>query len=191
MNAGRDIDALDRRREHVCQAGIATALALASIAVLVAVAPRLIVAMALTAAVCALAIAWLRSSYIELLEQLATDSDAYSIPAVREFGERLVRIAERRRLAALIDELIAQAGHSHALASTERVTACRADLRAVARELRDARSTPPPTIVACCRRLLLRATDSPLYNERIPIEELHAAVRHIRFGLATASAAAA
>lgn len=168
------------------QAGSATGIALAGVAVFIPVSPRLIAPMAVTTIICALATAWLRSSYVELLEQLATDSNAYSIPAVRAFGERLVGIAERRRLAGLIDELISQIGHAHALASSERLIAYRAELREIARELCDARKTPRPTIVAYCRRLLVRAAESPLYNERIPVEELRTAVRRIRFGLAAA-----
>ena len=188
MFAGRDAEALDRRRNHARQAGTATGIALSSIAVLIPVAPRLIVSMAVTMVVCALSTAWLRGSYLELLERLATDSDAYSIPAVRAFGERLVRIPERRNLAGMIDELISQIGHDHTLASSERLTAYRTELSEIARGLCDVHKTPRPTIVACCRRLLVRAAESPLYNERIPIEELHTVVLHIRLGLAAASA---
>ena len=175
---------LDRRRERMRQASIATALSVGSMVLLAPAEPGLLAPLAISAFICAAAAAWLRDSYHELLEHLATDADAYWIPAVRQFGERLVQARERHRLALLIDDLVEHVGDSGSLAVPDRIAAHRAEFREIARELASAQSTPRPTVVASCRRLLTRAAESPLYNERIPAAELTATVRRIHLGLA-------
>jgi hypothetical protein len=162
----------------------ATALSTGSTVLFAVAAPRLVAPLAITAVICALAAAWLRESYLELLERLATDAAAYSIPAVRRFGERIVDPRERRRLAQLIDDLVDHGGSSLTLGVTERLTTHRTELREIARALANPLNTPRPTIVASCRRLLTRAAESPLYNDRLPDDELTAVVRQIHIGIA-------
>lgn len=70
---------LERRRERMRQASIATALSVGSLALLAPTEPGLLAPLAITAFICAAAAAWLRDSYLELLEHLATDADAYWI----------------------------------------------------------------------------------------------------------------
>jgi hypothetical protein len=57
------------------------------------------------------------------------------------------------------------------------------ELETLARDLASPRSIAPASAVAC-RRLLTHMTESPLYNPRIPLDDLHLTLRRIRAGIA-------
>jgi hypothetical protein len=176
--------AVARRHARVRDAALATALSAGAVPPLVLLAPRLLEPFAVTAVLCAIATAWLRESYHELLERLAIDAEAHSLPAVRRFGERLAGPRERYRLARLIDDLVEHIGEPHALGVPVRLAAHDSELREIANHLAGEECTLRPPLIACCRRLLVRAAQSPLYNEYIPAEELTATLQRIRAGIA-------
>ncbi|MGD0456063.1 MAG: hypothetical protein ABSB69_20960 [Solirubrobacteraceae bacterium] len=146
-------------------------------------APGMTAALMISAAVCAVAAAWTNDVRVEYLERLAIDRDAYQIPAVRRFGERLVAPAERRRLAAGLLCAVERASGHFGLAAPARLDACAGELCDVARQLHDRRTDIAPTSAAACRRLLGRAAESPLYNEDLPPEDLTAALYRIKAGI--------
>jgi hypothetical protein len=63
-----------------------------------------------------------------------------------------------------------------------RVAAVRADLLEIAAIL-ERTQTPNPDCLAILNELLSNGCDSPLYNPRIPVSELHATLDDIRSGL--------
>jgi hypothetical protein len=63
-----------------------------------------------------------------------------------------------------------------------RAAAVRADLLEIAAIL-ERTQTPNPAYVATLNELLSNGCDSPLYNPRIPVSELHASLDDIRSGL--------
>jgi hypothetical protein len=161
----------------------ATALAFGLALAALFLAPGITAALLITAVLCATAAAWANDVRVEYLERLATDRDAYRIPAVRRFGERLIAPAERRRLAAGLLCAVERASGHFALASPTRLDACAHELCDVAERLRDRHTLVAPTSAATCRRLLGRAAESPLYNEDLPAEDLTAALFRIRAGM--------
>jgi len=60
-----------------------------------------------------------------------------------------------------------------------RAAAVRGDLLEIAATLERTR-TPDPASVATLHELLSNGCDSPLYNPRIPMSELHATLDHVR-----------
>jgi hypothetical protein len=140
-------------------------------------------ALLITAAICAAATAWANDVRVEYLERLAIDRDAYEIPAVRRFGERLTAPVERRRLATGLICAVERAGGHFELTAPGRMDACASELRDLAEQLCDRRTRVAPTSVATCRRLIGRTAESPLYNEDLPAEDLTAALFRIRAGI--------
>ena len=90
----------------------ATALALFLGATAIGLAPSYASGLLISAALCAVGAAWANDVRVERLERLAVDRDAYRIPAVRRFGERLIRPIERHRLATGL-ELAIERAHGH------------------------------------------------------------------------------
>lgn len=60
-----------------------------------------------------------------------------------------------------------------------RAAAVRADMLEIAATL-ERTQTPNPACVATLHELLSNGCDSPLYNPRIPMSELHATLDHVR-----------
>lgn len=90
----------------------------------------------------------------------------------------------RRELVARLAEVVADSYTPHSLYLGDRVALVAHELEALARELASpARSVAPASAVAC-RRLLTHMTESPLYNPRLPVDDLHVALRRIRAGIA-------
>lgn len=124
----------------------------------------------------------------ELIAELALNEQAYSVPAVRRYGESLVA-PRRRRIAAALDRVVRNAGAPGTVYLASRVHACRGEIKALAATLRARGARPDPTSIALCWRLLTRGAESPLYNQRVPAEELRAAVRRIHAGVRRVPAA--
>ena len=125
----------------------------------------------------------------ELIAELALNAHAYSVPAVKRYGESLVAPRGRLRIAAALDRVVRNAGAPGTVYLASRVEACRDDIKALATTLRAPGARPEPTSIALCWRLLTRGAESPLYNRRVPAEELRAALRRIHNGVRRAPVA--
>jgi hypothetical protein len=125
----------------------------------------------------------------ELIERLALDPTAYTIPAVARFGSRIAALRERERLAAWIRSVACEPERAGSFHLSDRARAFAREFETVAQELaRPAASVQAPVAVAC-RRLLTRPVQSPLYNPNLPEEDLAALLRRIRAGIAAPSSA--
>jgi hypothetical protein len=119
----------------------------------------------------------------ELLSELALNEGAYVVPEVQAYGKELVVLRGRRRAAAALERVLANAGEPGTYYLADRVNDCRYELRALAKALRAPGTRAHPTSVALCWRLLGRAAESPLYNWHLPADDLRAAVQRIRAGI--------
>lgn len=164
----------------------ASILALGLGAAAIVLAPHLLATFLIVAALCAVGAAWANDVRVEYLERLAVDGEAYRIPAVRRFGERLTRPRERHRLATGLALVVELSEGPFGLVSPQRFAACVSELEALARQFDDREIQVLPTSIATCRRLLGRTTESPLYNEDLPPEDLTAALYRIRSGITPA-----
>lgn len=117
------------------------------------------------------------------IASLALDPAAYSIADVEAYGRRLVGPPERARLAAWLDEICADAYLPGSLYLADRVSHFAHELEALARDVGSPAVALEPASAAACRRLLTHAVESPLYNPRLPADELGLALRRIRAGL--------
>lgn len=115
--------------------------------------------------------------------RLALDPAAYAIAEVEAYGRRLARPPERARLAAWLEEIRAEAHLPGSLYLADRVARVAYELEALARELLSPAVALEPTAAVACRRLLTHAVESPLYNPRVPADELEFRLRRIRAGL--------
>ncbi len=125
----------------------------------------------------------------ELLEELALESDAYAIRAVRAFGERLAALENRRSLAASIRWMLHNPNSY--MAHSESLDACTEQLEELARELEDDRLVLDPACAATCERLLTDGLTSPLINRALPSEDALVRIRRIRAGFHAAARSAA
>jgi hypothetical protein len=118
----------------------------------------------------------------ELLDRLALDPSAYEIPAVDRHGRRAAGRAQLRRLAFRLEIVLGGEGWA-AVAEAERVARYERELAQLTRRIAapDTRMAPPQAVA--CRRLLTRCAESPLYNERVPAEDLGAALHRIAAGV--------
>jgi hypothetical protein len=119
----------------------------------------------------------------ELIARLALNPGAYSVPEVRRYGHELVVLRGRRRVAAALERVLRNAGAPGSYYIADRVYACRHEIRALAEALRAPETRAEPTSIALCWRLLRSAADSPLYNWRLPADDLRVAVRRIQAGI--------
>lgn len=176
-------DRLRHRRHRALEAGLLTAAtgALAGLAALVSVplAGALAVGAALEGAIALAAVAGRR----EQIARLALDPAAYVLPEVNRYGTRVARPSGRARLAAWLAEIAAGASPPGSLHLRDRAALVAQELDALARELASPALSVQPATVVACRRLLTRPVDSPLYNPRLPADELRLALRRIRAGI--------
>ncbi len=129
-----------------------------------------------------------------LIEQLALDPSAYALPEVEAFGSRLVEPKARARLAASIRSMLddnAKSEGRRVVAAVYylrgRVARYSRELEAIAAALLSPAVRVQPVSAARCRWLLTQAAESPLYNPRIPAEDLGVALRRISDGLQPAA----
>jgi hypothetical protein len=127
------------------------------------------------------ALTWARRR--ELLESLALDPEAYSIPEVASLGSRVVAIGQREQLASWIRSLIRGNEQWLELHLPERTRTHAPELEAVAREISLPAAQVHPASAMACRRLLTHPVQSPLYNPNLPDEDLTAVLLRIRAGI--------
>jgi hypothetical protein len=119
----------------------------------------------------------------ELLALLALNPSAYIVADVKRYGERLTVPRGRMRLAKALERVLSEAGSPYSYCISGRVNKFRAELEALAASLRMPGVRVDPTSVAHCWRLLTRAAESPLYNRRLPADELGFQVQRIQAGI--------
>lgn len=119
----------------------------------------------------------------ESISRLALDADAYVLPEVMRYGTHVARLQERQRLARWLQELVHDARLPGVFFLRERVVHHARELEAVASALASPAATVHPASAVACLRLLTRAPHSPLYNDRLPADELALALRSIRSGI--------
>ena len=176
---------LRRERAGHCALGALAALALAPLLwqVSLGLALGLAVAALVLAGRALVELAWRR----ERVQELATVPEAHAIPEVRAFGVRLARPQERAKLAESIASMVRQSLQPGAcrqcLFLADRVREYARELDTLARDLAAPWAVVDPTALATCRRLLTHAAGNPLYDRRVPKEELGSILRRIRAGL--------
>jgi hypothetical protein len=127
--------------------------------------------------------AWQLSSRRGLVARLALDPSAYAIPEVDAYGKTLVQPRKRAALATGIRTMIDGAVRPGSLYLRDRVLRHANELDAIARDLRSPSVRVHPATLARCRALLTEAAESPLYNAKLPEEDLQAVLRRIRADL--------
>jgi len=173
---------LRARRRTSIEAAVLGCLAGAAAVGLLALSARLSVAFAVGSAaegaVCAATFLARR----EHIARLALNPAAYVIPDVGRYGRKC--LGERERLAAWLAEIVADARLPGSLYLSDRVAHFAHELEKLAGELASAARVHPVSVVAC-RRLLTHAVESPLYNPRVPPDELRVTLLRIRSGMQT------
>ncbi len=129
-----------------------------------------------------LAAAAARDSYTDAVEKLAIEAGASAIPDVQLYLTKVANTPNRRLMADWICELLMEAGRPGSLYLADRVAAHDHQLRLLASDL-VSNVTIQPASMALCARLLTAAPESPIYNPRIPSEQLMAALFRIRLGI--------
>jgi hypothetical protein len=114
-----------------------------------------------------------------LLDEVASDRDAFALPAVRRYGVRLTTMERRRDDAASIRLLL----RSRELATAERIEANRAALEYLARELERDELVFDPVCAVKLEHLLLRPEESALFRAELPASDLNSALVQIAAGL--------
>jgi hypothetical protein len=116
-----------------------------------------------------------------MVERLALEPAAYAIESVCKFGARAASPSQCELLAMRLRDIMANATEQPIV--PERVLAYQSEIEELSARLgRPGAQLGAPEAVAC-RRLLTRCADSPLYNPRIPAEDLGAALRRIAAGI--------
>jgi hypothetical protein len=114
----------------------------------------------------------------DLLDRLADDGDAYTIPAVQAYAARDARMDRRQCNAAHIRSWLA----GPVLAGDARIVDYADALEELARELDDDGLELDPACAIACRRLLTDPQVSPLLNEALPADDLGSWIVRIRRG---------
>jgi hypothetical protein len=114
----------------------------------------------------------------DLLDRLADERDAYSIPAVRSYAARDARMDRRLGHAAVLRSWVRQAARS----ADARILEVAGELEELARELENAELELDPACALACRRLVSDPTASPLLNHALPCDELDSCIARIRAG---------
>lgn len=120
----------------------------------------------------------------ERVARLALDPSAYGLPEVAAYGRRFVVPRERAKLAASLETILFESSGAGRWYLEERIAAYGTQLAGLAQALRQADAEAQPESMVACHRLLTEAGESPLYNPRISADELPAAIRRIRRGIA-------
>lgn len=173
---------LIRQGRRLREAVLLALLAAAAAAGVAAFSARFALALAAAAVVGGMIAAATYHTRSERIARLALNPDAYTIPEVAEYGDRCAAKRERERLAAWIREVVAEGHRAGSFHLPDRVARYARDLERIATELAAAATVPPPAVVAC-RRLLTHAVESPLYNPRLPAEQLSETLERIRRGI--------
>lgn len=174
---------LRRRRRRGAEAGLLSAAVGVGAVVSFPFAPALAFALAVGAGLEALVGAAALCGYRDRISKLALEPAAYVLPEVDRYGRRLAGQGQRARLAAWISEILADVEVPGNLFLVDRVLRCAHELEALARDLAHPRARVQPACAVACSRLLTCAVESPLYNPRLPADELEITVHRIRAGI--------
>jgi len=120
---------------------------------------------------------------LDLLQRLALDPVTRDLPEVTRYSRRLALESERRRLAGCINSIIREAAVPGSFVQRERVVLVEDQLRLLARLLASPEVTVHSRSLVMCVRLLSRGVESPLFNAKVPIEDLYAVLHRIRHGI--------
>src|SRR5262249_48868754 len=121
---------------------------------------------AATEAAVATSVSWSRRGQIT---RLALDQAAYALPEVARYGRHCS--GQRQQLAAWLAEIVTDARLPGNFYLSDRVAHFARDLERLAKELATSAAIDPVSAVAC-QRLLTNTVESPLYNPRLPPDEL-------------------
>jgi hypothetical protein len=120
---------------------------------------------------------------LDLLQNLALDPATRDIPEVARYCRRLAFESERRRLAGCINSIIREAAIPGSFVLRERIALVEDQLRVMANQLASPEVTVHSRSLVMCVRLLSRGVESPLFNAKLPVEDLYAALHRIRHGI--------
>ena len=174
-------DELAAKRRRVWHAALAALAALAGAGLAATLSGRFALALAAGGGVEVLVAAAAFLARRELIARLALDPRAYVLPDVESYGAAVA--SRRERLAAWILEIVAEAPRGNTFYVRERVSRYGGDLLALARDLGAPDASVRPASAVACHRLLTHAIDSPLYNPRLPADDLPLALARIRSGI--------
>ena len=110
----------------------------------------------------------------DLVDRLADDRDAYTIPEVRDYAAREARIERRAYYAALV--------RSRTRTHRSWVAEITNELDELAHDLEDEALALDPVVAVACRRLLTEPTSSPLFRAVDGAEDLRSRIAQIRAG---------
>jgi hypothetical protein len=119
----------------------------------------------------------------DLIQRLALEPEASLVPAVQKYHQSLGGQSARDRLAVSINTLIADARMPYAVYLADRIELVEDQLRLLARELATPEIPVQARSLVACVRLLSHGVESPLLNPGVPVEQLHATLLRIRFGI--------
>jgi hypothetical protein len=126
---------------------------------------------------------------LDLLQTVAADPSMQMNPDVRIYCRRLAQQSTRQRLARSIDSILRDAATPGSFVLRERTALVEDQLRAVACQLASPDVPVETRSVIMCIRLLTRGVESPLFNARVPVEELYSVLYRIRHGMGRPAAA--
>jgi hypothetical protein len=180
-------DRLAGLRTTYRQRAAAAALALAAGAALTALAGGAWGIPLLIGGACALFLAAIsRTDRDRLLIRLVAQDDAWQLPEVRRCAARLLAPRERARLARGL-LLAADAGtpghHPYGVIRPERAHGAVEELRWLGEAVADTAVPVRASAAALGRRLLTEAALSPLYNPRLPEDDVHRLLAIMRRGI--------
>ena len=132
--------------------------------------------------------AYARADRMALIARLVHQRSAYEIADVAKAAEALVTPQVRAKLARTIGRLVLEADGFEPADPTlapcySRVREYRDEFLAVSFHLARPASRVHPTAVALVNRLLSHATMSPLYNERLPANQVRIALHRVQLAI--------
>lgn len=179
--AAREVVALRQIASAQIALGLAAALAAA---LTVAFDTRLAVALGAGAALGVLLAAASATNQRALVADLALSREAYVIPEVRRYGQKLTEVEVRRALARSIAGVLrAVATDGAGVYLADRVVAQAPALAGLARALVEPGNLVDPTAMVACEQLLTDGRASPLMNPALSPTELDAVLRRIHGGI--------
>jgi hypothetical protein len=116
---------------------------------------------------------------VAVLTRVVASGFVDATPETERFGQDLVSVARRRRLAEGLNRAAAAGRpglHEFAFVRPERAREVRRRLERLAERFRDPAEPVSPRSAALCRRLLCEPPASPLYNDALPAAQLERAL---------------
>jgi hypothetical protein len=177
------VDRLNHARRFSFDASVLAALTVVLAGVVWIVAPSALLPLGVLTAIEGFAVVWARYAERDLIQRLAMEPFAEEIPEVRRYTRRLLRQAERDRLAASINSLIDNAKLPGAVCLADRIGMFEEQLRRLAGELQTPAVQFQARSLVMCMRLLTQGAESPLFNSKVSVEQCRALMLRIQFGI--------